>query len=191
MGETRHYLKPVITVPTGAAVSEVADTLATHAVGCAVVVGDDGRPLGIITDRDLMTRVIARGRESGPTPARAVMSHPLVTVTPSDPLDTVVALMQEHGLRRLPVLENGALVGLVALDDVLVELGAEIRDLGDVARREIRSAQRTERLRALRDDLAGAVKRSLDNAEALGARAENALAEELESIRDRLRKRFS
>lgn len=191
MSEARHYLKPVVTVATGVAVSEVAETLATKAVGCAVVVDDDARPLGIITDRDLMTRVIARGRESGPTPARAVMSHPLITATPSDPLDTVIALMKEHGLRRLPVVENGALVGLVTLDDVLAALGSELRDLGDVARREIRSAQRTERRRALREDLESAVKRSLDSAEALGARAENALAEELESIRDALRRRFS
>jgi signal-transduction protein with cAMP-binding, CBS, and nucleotidyltransferase domain len=175
MSEARHYLKPVVTVPTGVPVSEVAEILATKAVGCAIVVDDDGRPLGLVTDRDLMSRVIARGRESGPTPARAVMSHPLITATPTDPLDTVVALMMEHGVRRLPIVENGS----------------ELRDLGDVARREIRSAQRTERLRALRADLESAVRRSLESAEALGARAESALAEELESIRDALHKRFS
>ena len=191
MADARHYLKPVVTVPTGASVAEVADAMAEQAVGCVVVVGDEARPLGIITDRDLMTRVIARGRESGPTPARAVMSHPLVTVAPSDPLDAVVALMRQKEVRRLPVVEGGKLVGLIALDDVLVELGSELRDLGDVARREIRSAQRSERLRSLRQDLESALKKSLDSAEELGARAESALFDELESIRDSLRKRFS
>lgn len=186
-----HYRKPVVTVHTGALVQEVAEQLARHSVGCAVVVTEEARPVGIITDRDLAIRVIAQGREAGHTPARAVMSEPLVAVDTTAPLDEILKRMDEHGVRRVAVLSGEDVAGLVSLDDVLATLGAELHRLGSVAPREIHSSQRAERLSALQEEIEGLLAKALDHAEGVGTKARAALSRELESIRETLSKRFS
>lgn len=191
MTSVEHYRKEVVTVPTGALAPEVAETMAEKTVGCVVVVSDEGRPLGMLTDRDLTTRVIAANRESGTTPAGAVMSRPLVSVDPSMQLDQVLAVMSEHGVRRVPVMSEERLVGLVALDDILVELGRELRELGDVSRLEIQGSRRAQGLRRLRHEVERLSGRLLDRAETLGEQAQKAVSRQLESIRAALRKHLS
>jgi CBS domain-containing protein len=92
----------------------------------AVVVVQAGRPVGIVTDRDLALRVVAAGR-SGDTPVRDVMSENLVTVRFDAQLDDVALRMREQGVRRVPIVDAaGALVGLVSLDDLYVLLSGEL-----------------------------------------------------------------
>lgn len=189
MANAEHYQKPVVTASSGELVGEVAERMAREAVGCVVVVGADGRPLGLLTDRDLCVRVVAEHREAGSTPAAAVMTQPAVGVSPDAPLEEILSVMSEHAIRRVVVVRDGELAGLVSLDDVLVALGGELRDLGAVARIEIRGARRSQRLRHLRAEVEGALERCLERAEALGEQAQSAIARELESVRDALRKR--
>ena len=106
---------------------EVGDTLVDAArvmreadVG-AVLVVDDGRVTGILTDRDIVVRAIADGRDPQSTTVRDASSDEVVTLTPDQNLDEAVRLMQEHDVRRMPVVQEGRPAGIVALGDLAVE----------------------------------------------------------------------
>jgi CBS domain-containing protein len=80
-------------------------------------VTDQGRLIGVITDRDIVVRVIAEGRADSATVADALSRNP-ITVTPEHDLDDALKLMARHQVRRLPVVEDERLVGIVAQADV-------------------------------------------------------------------------
>ncbi|OEJ28255.1 oxidoreductase [Streptomyces agglomeratus] len=119
------------TVGVLTAVSEVAHRMREENIG-AVLVADGDELRGLVTDRDLVVRVLAEGKDPGDTTVRDVCSPDLVTVTPDDEVDRAIRLMREHSLRRLPVVEGATAVGIVSLGDLAIE-----RDpgsaLGDVS----------------------------------------------------------
>ena len=99
-------------------VAVAARTLARYNIGMLPVCGGDGRLCGVVTDRDLVTRCIAAGKEPTRTTVREVM--PSNVVSARQDKDTVAAaqLMGRQQIRRLPVLENGSLCGMVSLGDL-------------------------------------------------------------------------
>jgi CBS domain-containing protein len=109
--------REVITVSPHASVREAARLMREHNIGTLVVV-DEGYPVGIITERDLATRVVAQDL-GGDTRVEDVMSTELITVSESTSIENVLATMQRHGFRRLPVLKEGKLVGILTLRDIL------------------------------------------------------------------------
>jgi CBS domain-containing protein len=86
-----------------------------------VVVTSDGSPCGIVTDRDIVVRAIADGRNPADVKLGDICSHELVSVSPDDSVDRAVEVMREHAIRRLPVLEGGRLAGMVSLGDLAIE----------------------------------------------------------------------
>jgi CBS domain-containing protein len=86
------------------------------------VVEEEGRAAGILTDRDIVVRAIAEGRDPGSTTVGEVCSSDLTTLTPDQSIDDAVRLMREHDVRRLPVVQDGRPVGIVSLGDLAVEL---------------------------------------------------------------------
>ncbi len=88
MRETSHYECEVTSVAPHGTAAEIADAMERHAVGCVVVVDDAGGPLGIITDRDLLRRVVAPGEHGEKVLAQDIMSDELVTAAPTDSLST-------------------------------------------------------------------------------------------------------
>jgi CBS domain-containing protein len=86
-----------------------------------VVVCDHGKIWGIVTDRDLVVRAMADGTNPDEVKLRDVCSQQLTTITPNDSIDDAVRLMREHGLRRLPVVKDEKLVGIVSLGDLAIE----------------------------------------------------------------------
>lgn len=86
-----------------------------------VLVTQDGRLIGILTDRDVVIRVLADGRDPDKTALGDVCSRHLTTLSPNDAIETAVAKMRESAIRRLPVVEEGRPVGIVALGDLAVE----------------------------------------------------------------------
>jgi len=106
-----------------------AQVMRDAGVGALVVVDDD-RPVGIVTDRDLVTRSLSVG---GPADARvdSVMTTPVVTIAADADLHGSFALFRTNGLRRLVVVDGDTFVGIVSVDDLLIDLAA---DLGDLAR---------------------------------------------------------
>ncbi|MEN8184392.1 MAG: CBS domain-containing protein [Myxococcota bacterium] len=183
-----HYQKGVATIPAEAPARDAADAMKARAVGSLVVLRDGG-PVGIVTDRDLLERIVAEGLDAGATSTVEVMSQPLQTAAPSDPLDRVVELMSARGIRRVPVVRDGKLLGIVALDDVLAELAEELRDLAEGARRELAMAQRGARAREIARDVGDRVRDLGEQLEHLGVEAKDGLLRELDGLRERIRGR--
>ena len=108
----------LITVPKEAPVLEVIRLMAEHHIGSVLVV-QGGELVGIATERDYARKVILQGRSSADTPVAQVMSSPVVTVLPTDTVQTCMGLMTERKIRHLPVLENGQLLGLISIGDLV------------------------------------------------------------------------
>jgi len=122
------FVKQVVTARPQETLAAIARLMEQHNVG-AVVLAEDHRPVGIVTDRDLAIHVLARG-VSPQAPAARVMSTPVETVGRDDGVFDTTRSMMESGVRRLPVLdENDHLVGLVTLDDFLRVLARELSNL--------------------------------------------------------------
>ena len=86
-----------------------------------VLVTEQDRILGVLTDRDIVVRGLAAGKDPARTTVGEIGSGRLVTVGPDDPVGRAVELMREHAVRRLPVCQDGRPVGIVCLGDLAVE----------------------------------------------------------------------
>ena len=96
---------------------EVVRTMLQNDLGNLVVM-DEGRPVGIVTERDIV-RLLAVGRYSPELKVGEIMSHPLETVSPDDSIKRTFILMDSRKIRRIPVVENGDLVGIVGGRDII------------------------------------------------------------------------
>lgn len=106
-------------------------------VGTLVVVDRETRPVGIVSDRDLVLRVLATGKDASATPVRDVMTSAPKVVTEATPIEDALKLMRAGRFRRLPVVDRqGALVGLLSLDDILDLLAEEFVEIGQLIRKE-------------------------------------------------------
>ena len=114
-----------------------------HQRGVGALVGVDGarHPIGIVTDRDLMVRVLAGGKDAATTTASAVMTPSPRTIYENSPIETAIQLMRGGAFRRLPVVDShGVLVGLVTLDDILMLLADEFGDVGRMLEKQTPAA---------------------------------------------------
>jgi CBS domain-containing protein len=112
------------TLDVDASALEAAQAMKAADIG-DVVVCDHGRVWGIVTDRDLVVRAMAEGASAEEVRLRDVCSHELTTITPDASVDEAVQLMREQALRRLPVVKDQKLVGIVALGDLAVDRDPE------------------------------------------------------------------
>jgi CBS domain-containing protein len=103
-------------IDSSQSVVDAARAMRDEDVG-SLPVTDQGRLIGVITDRDIVVRVVAEGRADSATVAEALSRNP-ITVTPDYDLDDALKLMARHQVRRLPVVEDERLVGIVAQADV-------------------------------------------------------------------------
>ena len=109
---------PVVRIHPDEPVTVAARTLAHYNIGAMPVCGTDGRVCGVITDRDIVTRCLAAQRSPDQTKVREVMTRQVLAVSPDSELDTAARLMGSRQVRRLPVVENGRLCGMLSLGDV-------------------------------------------------------------------------
>jgi CBS domain-containing protein len=125
------YLRPVVIATLGESVLAAACRLRDHHVGCLVVTRE-GRPVGILTDRDLVMRVVAEGLDPATTRIDDVLTYDPMTLRESDTIDAVARCMQKHGIRRLPIVDDaGKVAGIVTADDLLVQLGRQLNAVGE------------------------------------------------------------
>jgi CBS domain-containing protein len=130
-GDAEGIVADVMSAPAlmafgGDPLARVASMMRDNDIGFVVVVDDNGVPTGVVTDRDIVTRAVA----DGAAPTQAVQE--LVTVEPAavdqdEPIGRAVALMRSYSVRRLPVVHDGSVVGVVSLGDL-----ARVRDPGSV-----------------------------------------------------------
>ncbi|CAL9667380.1 CBS domain-containing protein [Streptomyces sp. enrichment culture] len=120
-----------VTVEPLTSVTAVARIMRDRDLG-AVLVTEGDRLRGLVTDRDLVVRSLAEGGDPGQTTVAGACSDDLVTVRPDEELDNAVRLMREHAVRRVPVVDHGHPVGIVALGDLAMERDPESA-LGDIS----------------------------------------------------------
>jgi len=111
----------IITVEAGATVKKAAELMDKHDIGCLIVVSY-GNPIGIITERDMLKRILLQKRDIAKARAGNIMSAPLIAANPQTDIRDAVRLMNERRIKKLPVIEEGQLVGLVSLTDVMRSL---------------------------------------------------------------------
>jgi len=100
--------------------NDIAAMMRDEDVGALPVV-QDGEVRGIVTDRDIVVRAIAEGKEPSTTTVQEVLSEDLESVEPDDDVEEAADLMASHQIRRLPVVEDGKLIGMVSLGDISVK----------------------------------------------------------------------
>lgn len=121
--------KPVTVRPTET-VAAAARRMRDEGVGCVVVTGPTRKPVGILTDRDIVLAVVAEGRLPEATRVQEVMCRHVISGRPTDTLMDAAMKMAEASIRRLPILDGqGRMVGLVSVDDLLVILITELSNI--------------------------------------------------------------
>jgi CBS domain-containing protein len=103
------------TLPESTTVREAAEAMRANDIGDVVVVDDNGKLSGILTDRDIVVRVVAEGRDPRTTRIGDIASRDLTAVSPDDPVDRAVQLMRDKAIRRLPA------VGIVSIGDLALD----------------------------------------------------------------------
>ena len=122
----RFCREPVVTIQPTQSVRDAARLMRDRHVG-AVLVVDGDRPIGIVTDRDIVMRAIIEGRDPNTTPVRDVMSGSLTVVGSDQKIDDAVVAIRTAGIRRLPIVNAaGKAIGIVTLDDLVVLMAGEL-----------------------------------------------------------------
>lgn len=114
---------PVI-LEAGATLQDAARAMREDDVG-DVIVRDESRVCGVLTDRDVVVRAVAEGRDPAATTIGEICSQELEALSPEDSVDEAVNLVRHAAIRRIPVLEDGAAVGVVSLGDLALERDPE------------------------------------------------------------------
>jgi CBS domain-containing protein len=118
--------RPVATLSSKATCAEAARRMRRQNIG-SVVIEEDGAPIGIVTDRDLAIRLVAEELDAGQVTVDRVMSVFPVFLTPQRDLRAALDAMVEMGVRRLPAVNSkGRVIGILSLDDILIELAGQL-----------------------------------------------------------------
>ena len=110
---------PVVTINEDAPANRAAELMDKHGLGCIIVSSKNAKPLGIITERDLVGRVLAKNVKPDTIKAKDVMTSPLMTIEPDETISEAARRMNRLNVRRLGVIYKGQLVGLVSSKDIL------------------------------------------------------------------------
>lgn len=131
---------PVFTIDEDATVNKVAQLMEEHELGCIVVTSKEGKPVGIITERDLVKRVLAKNARASMLSAKEVMTSPLITINPDETLSDAARRMSDLNVRRLGVMYKGNLVGIISSKDILAITPELIEIIQEKAKIEGRTA---------------------------------------------------
>jgi len=141
--------REVVVVLKSEPVSEAISLMRSHHVGDVVVVETTAtgtKPVGILTDRDIVLEILAEGVDLGAVSIGDVMSYELVTVTEDTKLIDTIKLMRDKGVRRIPVVnQQGELQGLLSVDDILELLAEQLTDIVDLINKELNREGRLRR----------------------------------------------
>jgi CBS domain-containing protein len=121
---TRMFVKdamssPVVTTTEDAPTNLIAKLMDEKDLGCVIVTNKEGKPLGIITERDLVVRVLTKNLQPAAVKAREIMTTPLATIEPEATINDAARRMSRLDIRRLGVIYKGDLVGLISSKDIL------------------------------------------------------------------------
>lgn len=111
----------VVALPRDATLTEAAERMLRDDIG-DVLVREDGGLCGIVTDRDIVVRAIAEGRDPDEVSVGDICTHELHSAGPDEELGEIIDRMREHAIRRIPVVEDGDAVGMIAMGDLAVQV---------------------------------------------------------------------
>jgi predicted transcriptional regulator len=111
-------IEKVVTAKKETTVEDAVRLMNKHEIGCLVVV-ENGKPVGIVTERDLLKRVLARSKALRRLKVSEIMSSPLVSAKPIIEIEEATKIMCQKKIKKIPVVEKGKLLGLVTLTDIL------------------------------------------------------------------------
>ncbi len=111
--------RDVVTTSAAASIAGAIDTLARHKIGALVVVDENDRISGIVSERDIVRAIAGQGAAALSTPLSTVMTHTVVTCGESETVNDVMTRMTRGRFRHLPVVENGRLTGIISIGDVV------------------------------------------------------------------------
>lgn len=146
MSHSNAFAKEVASVPPSSNCIDIADEMDVQSVGCVLVI-DQGQLVGIVTDRDLNCRVVAAGLDPEKTRAEDVMTRDPIFATEKDDMGQLLKTMSEQSIRRIPLVEEGNVVGLISLDDVVVQLSSWVFNVNQGMLGGLHEARRTRRHR--------------------------------------------
>ncbi len=118
---------PVDTIEQGLNIQQAANIMKERKRGSLVVI-DKKKAIGIITERDIIRRAVADGKDISTTKVKDIMSTPLISVGPDATVEVAAKVMYENGIRRLPIIDDERLVGIVTATDFVKELLKVKRD---------------------------------------------------------------
>ncbi len=128
--------KTVVTISPDATVLEAAKLMHSNHIGSLVVI-EDSRPIGILTDRDIVLKVVASEQKPVETAVKKIMTANPTMVNVNYDLQDAVRLMRNRGVRRLPIVdEHRHLLGIITMDDLLTAFSAEVGDLAGAVQKE-------------------------------------------------------
>jgi CBS domain-containing protein len=110
---------PVVTTSEDVTSNTIAKLMSENKLGCVIVSNKDGKPLGMITERDLVERVLAKNLQPADVKAKDIMTTPLATIEPEATISDAARRMSRLDIRRLGVMYKGDLVGLISSKDIL------------------------------------------------------------------------
>ncbi len=134
-------IKPVMTAAVDSTVQEASRLMRVNNIGALVVVNSGGKPEGFLTDRDIVVDVVAQGKDAAKIQVGQVMRKNVAVIGEDKGILDATRILAEKGVRRLPVVSReGKLVGIIALDDLLMLLGSEMGHVASALSRELRRA---------------------------------------------------
>ena len=119
--------RPIITEDGDAIVTKIAEDMDELGVG-SVVITSEGKPAGIITERDIALKVLLKDRRASEVKAKEIMAFPLVTIEAETSVDEACKLAARKRIKRLPVVDKGMLVGIVSIRDLLTRKPEYVRE---------------------------------------------------------------
>lgn len=132
--------KSVFTISPDAPVYDALKLMAERSIGAVIVLEDD-EVVGIVTERDYARKVVLKNRSSDTTRVREIMTEAVIYVQPTDTNESCMALMTERRLRHLPVMEDGKLIGIISIGDLVKDIISEQQFIIHQLERYIAGAQ--------------------------------------------------
>jgi len=130
--------KPAVTASPDTTVEEAAHRMRTRKVGALVIVNGNGRPIGVLTDRDITVNVVAQGTDPASVQVGTLIKRKPTVIREDAGILDATKLLSRRGIRRLPVVSRtGKLVGIIALDDLLMLLGSELGHIASTLASEL------------------------------------------------------